>query len=132
MKKPYMSAGTKLCLAAALIATAAVAQAQTMAPMAGMNMGGGAPTTGDTPSTTAFKATDQKMMDGMHGAYTGNPDQDFVAKMIPHHEGAVGMAEVELKYGKDPALRKLARGIIKAQDSEIAFMKKWQAAHPGH
>lgn len=49
--------------------------------------------------------------------------------MIPHHEGAVSMAQVQLKYGKDPELRKMARDIIKAQQKEIAFMKKWQARH---
>jgi uncharacterized protein (DUF305 family) len=39
------------------------------------------------------------------------------------------MARVELRYGKDPAMKKLARDIIAAQEKEIAFMKKWQAAH---
>lgn len=47
--------------------------------------------------------------------------------MIPHHQGAVAIAEVVLKYGKDPELRKMARDIIKAQDEEISFMKQWQA-----
>jgi uncharacterized protein (DUF305 family) len=50
--------------------------------------------------------------------------------MIPHHEGAVEMAKVELKYGKDAKLRKLAKDIIAAQEKEIAFMKQWLAAHP--
>ena len=61
---------------------------------------------------------------------TGDPDQDFVAMMIPHHRGAVDMARVELKYGKDPELKKLAQDIIKAQDDEIRFMQDWQAKHP--
>ena len=56
---------------------------------------------------------------------TGNPDKDFVLNMLPHHEGAVAMAKVELEHGKDPELRKLAEDIIKAQDKEIAFMKEW-------
>ena len=71
------------------------------------------------------------MMAGMSSAaYTGDADRDFVAHMIPHHEGAVEMAKVELKYGKDAKLRKLAKDIIAAQDKEIAFMKQWLAAHP--
>jgi uncharacterized protein (DUF305 family) len=61
---------------------------------------------------------------------TGDADQDFVAMMIPHHRGAVDMAKVELKYGNDPELKKLAQDIVKAQDDEIKFMQNWQAKHP--
>jgi uncharacterized protein (DUF305 family) len=41
------------------------------------------------------------------------------------------MAKVELKYGKDPELKRLAARIIKAQDDEIRFMQTWQAKHGG-
>ncbi len=44
---------------------------------------------------------------------------------IAHHEGAIAMAETELKYGKDPKMRKLAQDIIKAQKGEIEQMNKW-------
>ena len=62
--------------------------------------------------------------------YTGNADQDFVAGMLPHQQGAIDMAKVELQYGKDPALRKLAQSILDAQEKEIALMQQWQAQHP--
>lgn len=81
-------------------------------------------------STAAFKAADERMMSTMQGAaYTGNADEDFVTHMIPHHQGAVDMAQVEAKYGKDPQLKRLAARIIASQRNEIEFMKAWQKKH---
>jgi uncharacterized protein (DUF305 family) len=82
-------------------------------------------------------AAHDKMMLGMteHKATTGNPDHDFVMMMIPHHQGAVDMAEVVLKYGSDPEIRALAEAIIKAQKEEITMMRLWmqeKAGHDGH
>ncbi|KAK0359206.1 hypothetical protein LTR94_032237, partial [Friedmanniomyces endolithicus] len=56
-------------------------------------------------------------------APTGDPDRDFAAMMIPHHQGAIEMAEAELRYGKDERLRRLAQGIIVEQRQEIAVMQ---------
>ena len=53
---------------------------------------------------------------------TGDLDHDFAAMMIPHHQGAVDMAKVELIYGKDPVLRRLAQEIVVTQEQEIVVM----------
>lgn len=123
-----------LCLFSGLAFAVAAApvhaqQSGTMPGMPGMKMPAST-NAGSSDSTQAFKAADDKMMQGMSApAYTGDTDKDFVAHMIPHHQGAVDMAQVELKYGKDPELKRLARNIIKAQHDEIAFMQRWQAKH---
>jgi len=54
---------------------------------------------------------------------TGDADRDFAAMMIPHHQGAVDMALLELRFGKDERLRRLAQGIIVEQRQEIALMR---------
>jgi uncharacterized protein (DUF305 family) len=58
---------------------------------------------------------------------TGDVDVDFMLSMIPHHEGAVDMAKIVIEHGADPEVRKLAEAVVKAQESEIAFMKDWLA-----
>jgi uncharacterized protein (DUF305 family) len=81
-------------------------------------------------STRAFKQNAANMMKNMSApGYTGDTDADFVAHMIPHHQGAVDQAEVELRYGHDPEMRALAKKIIKAQREEIFYMRQWQAKH---
>ena len=97
-----------------------------MGNMKGMHdmMGGS-----QTESSKAFSDAMTKMHENMSMQMTGDADVDFVKGMIPHHEGAVDMAKIELQYGKDPELHKLAEGIVKAQESEIAFMKSWLEKH---
>jgi uncharacterized protein (DUF305 family) len=58
------------------------------------------------------------MDEGMTRApMTGDPDHDFAAMMIPHHQGAIDMAKAELLYGKNPVLRRLAQEIVVTQNS---------------
>lgn len=66
-----------------------------------------------------------KMMEAMHASgYTGNADIDFLAMMIPHHEGAVEMARQVLIHGRDPHTRRLAEDIIASQTIEVEGMKR--------
>jgi uncharacterized protein (DUF305 family) len=85
----------------------------------------------DPAAVTSFKQAMERMHNAMPMEFTGNPDVDFAKSMIPHHQGAIDMAEVELAHGKDPELRKMAEDIIAAQDKEISEFKKWLAAHGG-
>ncbi len=94
-------------------------------PMHGQNHGA-AKSKGDTsPSSLAYQAINRKMHEAMDIDFTGNADVDFLRGMIPHHQGAVDMAKTVLAFGKDPQVRKLAEEIIKAQETEIAFMQEW-------
>jgi len=66
-----------------------------------------------------------RMMRDMHAAaFSGNPDVDFLAMMIPHHAGAVEMARIVLRFGRDPATRMLAEDIIASQTIEIESMTR--------
>jgi uncharacterized protein (DUF305 family) len=84
----------------------------------------------ETASTKAYALAMSTMMDGMMIDPSGKPDLDFARGMIPHHQGAIDMAKVELQYGQDETLKKLAGDIVKAQQGEIAFMQEWQKKHP--
>lgn len=81
----------------------------------------------------AYKAAMDQMQTRMNGMMMmANPDQDFLMMMVPHHQSAIDMARAELKYGKDPKVRKLAADIIKAQQKEIETMNKWMKGHSHH
>jgi uncharacterized protein (DUF305 family) len=82
-----------------------------------------------SPSSHAFSEANNKMHKDMMIEYSGDADIDFVRGMIAHHQGAIDMAKVELQYGKDPEMRKLAEGVIKAQEAEITEMQTWLKAH---
>src|SRR3954468_10360325 len=77
-------------------------------------------------STKAFQAADTSMMTNMNDApYSGNPDVDFRTHMIAHHEGAIAMAKVALKYAKDAETKKMAQQIIGQQEKQVADMQAW-------
>jgi len=73
----------------------------------------------------------QRMHADMHVAPSGDADRDFARMMIPHHQGAVDMALVELRYGRDPRLRRLAQAIVVTQKQEIDLMRHYLAPPPG-
>lgn len=64
-----------------------------------------------------------RMHEGMEIAPSGDIDRDFMRMMIPHHQGAVDMARVLLKYGHDEKLKRLAQSIIVEQGQEVAYMR---------
>ena len=108
----------------ALLAMASLALADDMGNMK-MDAGGGG------LADKAFTASMQTMMKNMKVRPSGRPDKDFVLMMTPHHQGAIDMAKVELQYGKDPELLKLAADIVAAQEREIAQMNAWLAKNGG-
>ena len=64
-----------------------------------------------------------RMMTGMEIKPSGDVDQDFAAMMIPHHQGAMDMAQAELRNGHNEQLRRIAQEIIVDQQQEIAAMR---------
>ena len=119
-------------LVLALFATALPALAQDgggmamMHEMDGMMMmmapeGASAATQGSIDAMNGMSA-------GMMMGFTGDADVDFIKGMIPHHQGAVDAAKVELQYGTDPEARAFAEKVIAAQEAEIKWMTEWLAA----
>ena len=108
------------------IAISNYAQANEQPHQAHMNM---SMSTDSAMQQELMQGMNQMNQDMMAAAQYKDPDVAFAAGMLPHHIGAVKMAEVELKYGKDPEMRKLAEDIINAQQAEIEQMQKWLKAH---
>lgn len=95
----------------------------------GPHQHGAAPpgTAAQSPSTTAFMAASEKMHRDMAITFTGDADRDFAASMIPHHEGAIAMARVQLTHGRDPEMRRLAEAVIREQEREIGELRAFLA-----
>ena len=116
-----------LALAVVTAGTAAIAQDKPMMDHSKMDHGSVAPGAPESPAAKAFIAANAKMHKDMTMTFSGDADVDFIKGMLPHHQGAVDMAKIVLQYGKDPEVKKLAEEIIKAQNTEIAFMNSWLA-----
>jgi uncharacterized protein (DUF305 family) len=82
----------------------------------------------DPSGEAAFLSENQsamnKMMADMAIKPTGDVDRDFVAMMVPHHQGAIDMALAELRYGHNQQLRSLAQEIVSNQQQEIVAMRR--------
>jgi uncharacterized protein (DUF305 family) len=93
-----------------------------------------APGEGQGDKEKSFLAMTQaamgSMMAGMQAAPRGDVDQDFIAQMVPHHQGAIDMARAELRYGRNEQLRRIAQEIIVEQQAEITVMQQERAPGP--
>ena len=124
------------CLISAPQAQAPSTQAQSNAvnnpngPTPAAIQGAGAASVGSTgmDSKSMMKAMNDKLS-AMQ--MTGKQDSDFAMMMRAHHQSGIDMAQAELRDGKDPAMRKLAKGIIAAQQKEIAQMDAYLGKQVG-
>ncbi|WP_300578369.1 DUF305 domain-containing protein [Phenylobacterium sp.] len=84
------------------------------------------PLAASTPAEQ-FMAENDAAMARMHAAMeippTGDIDRDFVAMMIPHHQGGIDMAVAVLRHSQNDQIRRLAQEIIVEQQEEIAAMR---------
>lgn len=118
---------TLLAGAAALLTLPAMAQTAAPDPHAAHAPPAASATAVPADAADAYARAMDKMHQAMMVAPTGDADVDFVRGMIPHHQGAIDMARIQLEFGKDPELRKLSEAIIAAQEQEIAEMQAWLA-----
>ena len=83
----------------------------------------------NSAASTAMMDAMTKMNQSMTGMkLNGKQDHDFIMMMIPHHEAAIAMAQVEVQHGSDPRAKKVAEGVIKSQSKDVKDMKTWHKA----
>ncbi len=83
----------------------------------------GSKTGAEAPFLAANSTAMDRMMRDMSAKPTGDVDRDFTAMMIPHHQGAIDMAQAELRWGHNEQLRRIAQEIIVEQQQEITAMQ---------
>jgi len=81
------------------------------------------PATQEAPFLHENVVAMDRMMAGMTIKPTGNLDRDFVTMMVPHHQGAIDMAQSELRYGHNAPLRRIAQEIIVDETQQITLMR---------
>ncbi len=113
----------------AAIAFASVSQAQTVAPAAPPAAMPAMPKADMAKGMMGSDGMKESMMSGMDKMQkmpmSGNTDKDFAMMMKMHHQQGVEMAQMELTNGKSPAMKKMAKNIISAQNKEIAQFDQW-------
>ncbi|SME90698.1 protein of unknown function [Tistlia consotensis] len=117
----HRSLAVAACGAALVLALAAGASAQEatrQGPAAQIAAAGA-----EAPFLAENEAAMSRMMADMTVTPSGDVDRDFVAMMVPHHQGAIDMAVAELRHGRNEALKRLAQEIIVTQQQEIAAMR---------
>lgn len=107
--RTILSAAIALSISALCVSPAFTADLQTVA-------------SNEAPFLAENDTAMTRMMDGMSVKPTGDVDHDFVAMMVPHHQGAIDMAQAELRYGHNEQLRRIAQEIVVEQQQEIAAM----------
>jgi len=85
----------------------------------------------DATFYSEMESVNAKMHRGMAIAPGADVDRDFLRMMIPHHQGAIDMATVLMKYGRDERVRRLAQSIIVEQNQEITYMRTLLESAPG-
>lgn len=85
------------------------------------------PTANLSPAQQAYRQANERMHASMSMDVPANPDVAFAQGMIPHHRGAIDMARVQLQYGTDPEMRRLAEDVIRTQEAEIAQLNAFLA-----
>lgn len=122
---PVLKSIPAVALAVSALVSPLAVQAQ-QAPHAGMkgsSMDSSMPA-GKMDMKSMMKENNEKMSSM---AMTGNPDVDFAQMMRIHHQGAIDMAQGQLRDGKDPQLLKMAKEIISAQKKEIGVLDAFLA-----